>query len=63
MQMMAEKEIFKMDELGSVTGLSAYQVRESKRLLEENEIFKTTKAYIDFSTCIGNSVEMNGIYN
>ena len=63
MQMMAEKKTFKMDELRSATGLSAYQVNESKKLLEENEIFKTTQVYADYQTCIGSAVELNGFYN
>ena len=63
MQMMAEKEIFKMEDLAQATGLSPYQVRENRKLLEANDIFRTTQVYADYQTCIGTTVELNGFYN
>ena len=60
---MAEKGLFKRDDLTEVTGLSLYQINESKKLLEGNEIFKTTKTYADYQTCLGTTVELNGFYN
>ena len=63
MQMMAERKLFKMEDLAEVTGLSPYQVRENKKLLENNEIFKTTQVYLDYQTCVGTTVELNGFYN
>ena len=61
--MMAERELFKREDLAEVTGLSLYQVNESKKLLEANEIFKTTQVYADYQKCLGTSVELNGFYN
>lgn len=63
MQMMAEKELYKREDLSTVTGLSPYQVNESRKLLEKNEIFKTTQVYADYHTCLGTNVELNGFYN
>ena len=63
MQMMAEKEIFKMEDLAEATGLSLYQVRENRKLLEANEIFRTTKVYADYNTRLGTAVDLNAFYN
>lgn len=63
MQMMAERELYKREDLSTVTGLSSYQVNESRKLLEANEIFKTTQVYADYHTCLGTNVELNGFYN
>ena len=63
MQMMAERGLYRKEDLVAATGLSAYQVNESRKLLEQNEIFKTTQVYLDYQTCIGTTVELNGFYN
>lgn len=63
MQIVADQGIFKMSELESITGLSAYQVREAKKLLEKDDIFRTSRAYIAFNTCVGSQVELNGFFN
>lgn len=51
------------EELPEITGLSAYQVRESRKLLEANDVFKTYPLYADMTTRIGTKVELNGFYN
>ena len=63
MQMMAEKGLFTREDLVAVTGLSIYQITESKKLLEANELLKTTQVYADYQTCVGTQVELNGFYN
>lgn len=63
MQMMAERGLYKREDLVVATGLSVYQITESKRLLEENELFRTTQVYADYQTCLGSTVELNGFYN
>ena len=63
MQMRAEKKLFKREDLVTATGLSIYQITESKKLLEENDIFKTTQVYLDYQTCVGSTVELNGFFN
>lgn len=62
-QMLSEKQPFTMKELAEVTGLSDYQVKDSMKILKESDIFKTTRAYIDYQTCIGTNVELNSFYN
>ena len=51
------------EDLPEITGLSAYQVRESRKLLEANDVFKTYPLYADMTTRIGTKVELNGFYN
>ena len=51
-----------MERLSQVTGLSPYQIRESRKVLEKDELFVTSKAYVSYDTCIGTNVELNGIY-
>lgn len=64
-QMIVEEDLlpFTIAELGAYTGLSEYQVRESKRILETNDIFRTSRAYESFSKCIGQNVDLNKFYN
>lgn len=63
MQVMAENQPFTMAQLEALTGLSAYQVRESKKLLEANEMFRTTRAYREGYHCLGQNVDLNGFYS
>ena len=58
-QMMAEHQPYTMKELAAFTGLSLYQIRESCRILESSEIFKTSRAYADYQLCIGTNVDLN----
>ena len=58
-QIMVEDQPFTMAELQQLTGLSAYQIRESKKLLENNEVFKSSKAYRSFNHCVGQIVDLN----
>lgn len=61
-QYVYDKQPYTLEKLCSVTGLSAYQVRESKKILESDNLFITSRAYIDYDRCIGSNVELNGIY-
>lgn len=63
MQLMSEKGLYKQEDLVRVTGLSAYQINESRKLLEANDIFKTTQVYADYQRCLGSTVELNVFYN
>jgi hypothetical protein len=60
MQILSEDQPFTLKQFEELTGLSAYQIRESKKILEGNNIFKTTKAYKAFQKCIGQNVDLNG---
>lgn len=57
------KQPFTMEDMKKLTGLSEYQIRESKKILEEDDLFRTSKAYISYDRCIGQNVELNGFYN
>ena len=61
-QYMYDKQPFTMKELCDLTGLSVYQVRESKKVLEQDNLFVTSKAYAMYNRCIGSNVDLNGIY-
>lgn len=61
-QYMYDKQPFTLAELSAITGLSAYQIRESKKILEKDELFTTSRAYVSYERCIGSNVELNGIY-
>lgn len=61
-QYMYDKQPFTVAELCAITGLSAYQIRESKKVLEKDELFVTSRAYTSYERCIGTNVELNGIY-
>ncbi len=60
-QYMYDNQPFTMKELCSLTGLSAYQVRDCKKILEQDNLFVTSKAYVNYNTCIGTNVDLNGI--
>lgn len=60
----AEKnQPFTNKDLERITGLSEYTIRENKKLLEGEEIFRTKKAYVDQTMCLGQQVDLNGFYN
>ena len=61
-QYMYDKQPFTLAELSAVTGLSPYQIRESRKVLEKDELFVTSRAYVCYDRCIGTNVELNGIY-
>ena len=61
-QYMYDKQPFTLAELCDVTGLSLYQVKESKKILEKDELFVSSRAYIAYDKCVGSNVELNGIY-
>lgn len=62
-QIAAESQPFTYKDLSLLTGLSEYQLRENKKLLEKDEIFRTSKAYLAFDLCLGTNVDLNAFYN
>ena len=46
-------------QLEELTGLSPYQIRESNRILEKENIYQTQKKYIDPTVCLGRTVDLN----
>lgn len=59
---MYDKQPFTVKQLCDVTGLSAYQIRESKKILEKDNLFITSRAYAYYDCCLGSNVDLNGIY-
>lgn len=61
----AEKnQPFTNKDLERITGLSEKVISANKKLLEQDEIFKTRKKYIAGTTsCVGQEVDINGFYN
>ena len=61
-QIMYKRQPYTMKELSSVTGMSEYSLRKYSKILEQDYIFFTSKAYKDYYTCLGKNVSLNGIY-
>ena len=57
-----DNQPFTYAEISDITGLSYKQIRDVKRLLEENEIFKTSRAGSYF-LCNGMKVDLNAFIN
>jgi len=56
-----ENQPFTYADLAKITGLSYKQIRDVKRLLEQNDAFIMSRAGSYFK-CLGMSVELNGFY-
>ena len=57
-----ENQPFTYADLANLTGLSYKQIRDVKRLLEQNNAFITSRAGSYFS-CLGMNVQLNGFLN
>lgn len=57
-----ENQPFTYADLAKMTGLSYKQIRDVKRLLEQNDAFITNRAGSYFK-CLGMDVELNGFFN
>ena len=57
-----ENQPFTYAEISKMTGLSYKQIRDVKRLLESNDIFKTSRAGSYF-LCEGMNVDLNAFFN
>lgn len=62
-QMLEENQPYTVAQLQSLTGLSAYQLRECNKILKDNDIYKTSRAYAAMNLCLGTNVELNAFYN
>ena len=56
-----ENQPFTYADLAKMTGLSYKQIRDVKRLLEQNDAFITNRAGSYFK-CLGMNVDLNGFY-
>lgn len=61
-QICSENQPFTSKDIERLTGLSKKQVTEYKRLLEQDEMFKTTRVG-EYGICYGTNVTLNGFYN
>ena len=58
------EEPYTMEQLSALIGLPISAIRDSKKLLEENNIVKFKKEYIEDSyICLGSSADINAIYS
>jgi len=57
-----ENQPFTYAEIANMTGLSYKQIRDVKRLLESNDVFKTSRAGSYF-LCEGMKVDLNAFIN
>ena len=58
-QMMSKHQPYTVKDLAHATGLSEYQIRESNKILQDCEVFRTSRAYADYQRCIGTNVDLN----
>ena len=59
-----DAEPYTVDDIKRLTGLSEYNIKESKKLLKDNNIVIYHKETIkdgDFVYCVGSSADINGI--
>ena len=56
---LAESQPYTIKSIEIMTGLSAYQIRQATNILEESNIFKTSKAYSSSIKCLGTNVDLN----
>ena len=61
-QICAEEQPFTMDRICEMTNLSKAQIREAKKILERDELFRTSRAG-QYFLCKGMNVDLNGFYN
>lgn len=57
-EMMAKEQPYTQAELSELTGISKYSIRSSISILEESNIFRTSKAYLGLQ-CLGTNVDLN----
>ena len=62
-QVLSNRQPYNTNDLVKLTGLSIYSIRESNKILQESNVYKTSKAYINYTTCIGQNVDLNAFYN
>lgn len=53
---------YTVQDLIDLTGLSAYQIRENGKILQNDNAFMTDKVYSGYARCVGKQVELNGIH-
>ena len=63
MKIASEEQPFTNGKLAEITGMSIPAIVENKKMLEEDEVFRTKRAYLDYQTCIGQVVDLNGFYS
>ena len=58
------EEPYTMSQLSALINLPESAIRENKKLLEENNIVKFSKQYLDDSfICLGSNADVNGFLN
>lgn len=62
-QMLSDEEYYTISDLQELTGLSAYQLREANKILNKNNIYRSSRAFRKFDQCLGQKVDLNAFYN
>lgn len=50
---------FTQKELSYITGLSPYMIRKCSKILEQSNVFKTSRVYATYECCLGTVVDLN----
>ena len=56
-----KQETFTMNELESITGVNKKMLTKCKQILERDNLFQTSRAYITANQCIGQNINLNGL--
>ena len=57
-----DKQPYTIQDLCDLTGLSPYQVRESGKILQKDNVFKADRVYRSYTKCIGKRAVLNVIH-
>lgn len=58
-ELLSKEEYYTRKQLQDMTGLTKYQIDDCGKILRESNIYKTSRAYINFSKCLGLKTDMN----
>ena len=56
-----KQETFTMNELEVLTGVNKKMLTKCKQILERDNLFQTSRAYITANKCIGQNINLNGL--
>lgn len=58
-ELLSKEGIFTRNELKELTGLNDYQIQTCGKILRQNNIYRSSRAYVGLNRCIGTTATMN----
>ena len=56
-----KQEIFTMNQLENITGVNKKMLTKCKKILEQDNLFQTSRAFAAKDLCIGQNINLNGL--